>query len=163
MRPIKINITNCFFSPKKNCRHAPLSCLCIKQLKQVTGLSVIRFMFQKCESCEILPPAPAQFADSSPEEMNKVIPIWETTFNLSTYQVSRNEQGPHLINQFFLKHACVCVWRWLICHFRAQIMWWWRSTWRWQDFDSSTSKMGRSHPLDVCEEHFICVQIPISE
>jgi len=25
----------------------------------------------KCDSCEILPPAPAQFADSSPEEMNK--------------------------------------------------------------------------------------------
>ena len=31
--------------------------------------------FQKCGSCEILPPAPAQFADSSPEEMNKVL-IW---------------------------------------------------------------------------------------
>lgn len=26
---------------------------------------------EKCDSCEILPPAPAQFADSSPEEMNK--------------------------------------------------------------------------------------------
>jgi len=26
---------------------------------------------EKCDPCEILPPAPAQFADSSPEEMNK--------------------------------------------------------------------------------------------
>ena len=43
---------------------------------QKVGSSVTIFLhFQKCDSCDILPPAPAQFADSSPEEMNKVL-IW---------------------------------------------------------------------------------------
>ena len=76
------------------------ACYFIQYENANCAVSIV-LLFQKCDSCEILPPAPAQFADSSPEEMNKVIPIWETTFNLSTYQVSRNEQGPHLINQFF--------------------------------------------------------------
>ena len=34
--------------------------------------TLIPSLLQKCDPCEILPPAPAQFADSSPEEMNKV-------------------------------------------------------------------------------------------
>ena len=34
--------------------------------------TLIPTLLQKCDPCDILPPAPAQFADSSPEEMNKV-------------------------------------------------------------------------------------------
>ena len=63
----------------------------------------------------------------------------------------RNEQGLHLIKCYktilmpvsWVKTSR-CAGEWLN-HFRARIMWSWRLTWRWQDFDFSsysTPKMG---------------------
>ena len=86
--------------------------------------------FQKCDSCEILPPAPAQFADSSPEEMNKVS-IWS------------NDETISMPVSWVKTSRCAGEW---LNYFRARIMWSWRLTWRWQDFDflsHSNPKIGQ--------------------
>ena len=54
--------------------------------------TLIPSLLQKCDPCDILPPAPAQFADSSPEEMNKVSDS-KMAKNQSFYRKTLNIKG----------------------------------------------------------------------
>ena len=100
-------------------------------------------LFQKCDSCEILPPAPAQFADSSPEEINKVSIWWKLNI-ISLLGDLR-------------KHACVCGGDWFVISERSREC---GREGRHEDDKILTSPLERwatsPHLLDSWK-HFICV------